>query len=121
MLRIELAGSTVGSVGYWELEWQGEHAYEMGWELLMPFHGRGIGSVATGLLIAELRDVARHRYVYAFPTPDNPGSNGICRKLGFELIGVSDVEYPLGTISPHNNWRLDLYGNPANPRPVVKP
>ena len=52
--------------------------------------------------------MALHRYVYAYPTPDNAGSNGICRKLGFELTGVEDFEYPKGVVSPHNIWRLDL-------------
>ena len=40
--------------------------------------------------------------------PDNPGSNGICRKLGFELMGVEEAEYPKGVFAPHNVWRLDL-------------
>ncbi len=58
--------------------------------------------------MARLRPVARHPYVFAFPTPENPGSNGICRKLGFELIALEEVEYPKGVFAPHNIWRLDL-------------
>jgi len=108
MLRISIDGEVVGSAGYWEREEQGETIYEAGWELLPSAHGRGIGSGATAALLARLQPAARHRYVYAYPTPDNAGSNGICRKLGFELAGVGDFEYPKGVFSPHNIWRLNL-------------
>lgn len=108
MLRIARGGETVGSIGYWETERNGEAGYETGWELLQAHHGRGFGSAAAIALVARLKPVARHRYVFAFPTPENPGSNGICRKLGFELIALEDVEYPKGVVAPHNIWRLDL-------------
>ena len=108
MLRVAVDGAVAGSVGYWAREAAGEPSYEMGWELLMPFHGRGLGSVAAAALLDRLRPIAKHRFVYAYPTPDNSGSNGICRKLGFALLGTGDFEYPLGTFSPHHIWRLDL-------------
>ncbi|MBI4922955.1 MAG: GNAT family N-acetyltransferase [Devosia nanyangense] len=108
MLRIAVEGETVGSIGYWQIERASEQGYETGWELLQAHHGRGFGSAAATALVARLKPVARHRYVFAFPTPENPGSNGICRKLGFELIALEDVEYPKGVVSPHNIWRLDL-------------
>lgn len=108
MLRIAVDGTVAGSVGYWEREEQGETDYEMGWGVLPQFQGRGVGASAAATLLERLRLVARHRFVYAYPTPDNAGSNGICRKLGFTLTGVADFEYPLGTVSPHNVWRLKL-------------
>jgi RimJ/RimL family protein N-acetyltransferase len=83
-------------------------AYEAGWEISPQVQGRGIGSAATLALLAHLKAVARHRFVYAYPTPANAGSNGICRKLGFELLGSADFEYPKGMLSPHNIWRLVL-------------
>ena len=110
MLRISADGMIAGSVGYWEHEEAGEAAYEAGWELLPAFHGEGIGTRATAALLARLQPIARHRFVYAYPTPENAGSNGICRRLGFELTGVGDFEYPRGIFSPHNIWRLDLPG-----------
>ena len=110
MLRIAADDAIIGSVGYWECDEAGEQSYEAGWEIVAAFHGQGIGSRATALLLARLKPVARHRFVYAYPTPDNAGSNGICHKLGFELTGVGDFEYPKGTFSPHNVWRLDLPG-----------
>ena len=108
MLRVAVEGEAVGSIGYWQIERASEAVYETGWEILPAQHGRGLGSAAATALVARLRPVARHRFVFAFPTPENPGSNGICRKLGFELIALEDVEYPKGVVSPHNIWRLDL-------------
>jgi RimJ/RimL family protein N-acetyltransferase len=113
MLRVVVGGRNAGSVGYWARREQDERIYEMGWELLPAFHGRGLGTAAAAALLDRLKPVARHRLVYAYPTPDNAGSNGICRKLGFELAGTADFEYPAGVVSPHNVWRLDLRGWPA--------
>jgi RimJ/RimL family protein N-acetyltransferase len=108
MLRIAVGGTVVGSIGYWEISRDGGMAYEAGWEILAAQHGRGYGAGAAQAVIARLRPIALHRYVFAFPTPDNPGSNGICRKLGFDLLGVEEAEYPRGVWAPHNVWRLDL-------------
>jgi RimJ/RimL family protein N-acetyltransferase len=108
MLMISADGEIVGSVGYWARDEKDERVYEMGWELIPAFHGRGLGTSAASALLRRLQPIAKHRYVYAYPTPANAGSNGICRKLGFELIGTDDFEYPKGVFSPHNIWRLDL-------------
>lgn len=112
MLRIERSGEIVGSIGYWEITRNGAPAYEAGWEVRKPYHGLGIGRLAAEMLMARLRPVARNRHLFAFPTPENPGSNGICRRLGFEMLGLEEIEYPAGFWSPHNVWRLDL-GEPA--------
>lgn len=108
MLLIAADGEVVGSIGYWEITREGAPAYETGWEILPAHHGRGIGARAAAALMAKVKPVAAFRYVFAFPTPDNPGSNGICRKLGFDLVAVEEAEYPKGVWSPHNIWRLDL-------------
>ena len=108
MLLVSTAGEIVGSIGYWARDEQDERIYEVGWELLSAHHGRGLGTSAAVALLRRLQPIAKHRHVYAYPTPENAGSNGICRKLGFELVGVGDFEYPKGMVSPHNIWRLDL-------------
>jgi RimJ/RimL family protein N-acetyltransferase len=108
MLRIAADGVIVGSVGYWEISRDGGMAYETGCATLPAYQGRGFGSSATRMLMQRLKPVAVYRYVFAFPVPDNLGSNGICRKLGFELMGVEEAEYPKGVWGPHNVWRLDL-------------
>jgi hypothetical protein len=46
--------------------------------------------------------------VHAFPSVDNPPSNGICRKVGFELLGEERFEYPKGHRMQCNDWRLLL-------------
>jgi RimJ/RimL family protein N-acetyltransferase len=108
MLRIVIDGTNVGSIGYWERDWQGLSVYETGWEVLAAFQGQGVASRAALRLIAELKASARHRWLYAFPSPENAASNALCRHLGFDLAGVEDFEYPPGVFAPHNAWRLDL-------------
>jgi RimJ/RimL family protein N-acetyltransferase len=104
----EATGEAVGSVGYWEREWRGETIYETGWSVLSEFQGRGIATVATGQAIERARAERKHRYIHAFPTPENGASNAICRKLGFELLGEVEFEFPPGHFAPSNDWRLDL-------------
>ena len=104
----EETGEAVGSVGYWEREWRGEQIYEIGWMVLPPFQGRGIASEATALVIERARAEKKHRSLHAFPPPENAPSNGICRKLGFELLGEVEFEFPKGHFAASNDWRLDL-------------
>jgi RimJ/RimL family protein N-acetyltransferase len=60
-------------------------------------------------VIEETRRQNRHRYLHAFPSVDNAPSNAICKKLGFELLGPCDFEYPPGHQLRCNDWRLDLF------------
>ena len=69
---------------------------------------RGLASEATRLVIGEARRQRRHRYLHAFPSVENAPSNAICRKLGFELMGEFDFEYPPGRPMRCNDWRLEL-------------
>jgi RimJ/RimL family protein N-acetyltransferase len=103
-------GEALGSVGYWEKDWRDGTVYETGWSVLPEFQGRGIAGAATALVIAAARDEHRHRYLHAFPSVENAPSNAICRKLGFELLGEYDFEYPKGHFMRCNDWRLDLLG-----------
>jgi RimJ/RimL family protein N-acetyltransferase len=99
----------VGWVGYWEHQWS-DHldVYEIGWAVLPEAQGRGIATAGTALAIELARNERKHRYVHAYPAVDNGPSNAICRKLGFELLGESEVEYPKGHFMRCNDWRLDL-------------
>jgi len=105
----EETGEAAGSVGYWEKEWRGETVYETGWSVLSEHQGRGLASAATRLVADEARRQRRHRYLHAFPSVENGASNAICRKLGFELLGDSEFEYPKGHFMRCNDWRLDLF------------
>jgi RimJ/RimL family protein N-acetyltransferase len=60
------------------------------------------------LLIGIARAARRHAAIHAFPSIENPPSNAICRKLGFELLGETEFEYPKGHWMRCNDWRLSL-------------
>lgn len=108
--RIVVDGEDAGWVGYWEREWLGEKVWETGWSVLPGFQGRGVASEATHKLIEIARTETTLRYVHAYPSVDNAPSNAICRKVGFELMGDFDFEYPKGNIMRCNDWRYDLLG-----------
>jgi RimJ/RimL family protein N-acetyltransferase len=101
-------GEGIGSVGFWEREWRGQTVYETGWMVIPAFQGRGIAAEATRQAIALARSNGGHRYMHAFPKVENAASNAICRKLGFELLGEENFEYPPGNPIRCNDWRLDL-------------
>jgi RimJ/RimL family protein N-acetyltransferase len=105
----EASGEAVGSVGYWERTWRGEHVYETGWSVLPTFQGRGIARPATAQAIDLARSERKHRFLHAFPSVDNPPSNAICRRLGFTLVEETEFEYPPGNLMQCNDWRLDLF------------
>lgn len=101
-------GEALGWVGYWERPWRDLDVYEIGWSVLPAAQGRGVASKGTAQVIEHARNEAKHRYLHAFPSVDNAPSNAICRKLGFELLGDHEFEYPKGNFMRCNDWRLDL-------------
>jgi RimJ/RimL family protein N-acetyltransferase len=113
MFRIvdSASGESVGSIGFWERETSEGLAYETGWSVLPAYQGRGFATSATAQLVERARAERKHRYLYAYPSVDNAPSNAICRKLGFELVGVTQYEYPRdsGNVLRCNDWRLDLF------------
>jgi len=109
---VEVAsGESVGSVGYWDRDEREGDVYETGWSVLREFQGRGIATIATAQLIEVLQAAHKRQYLYAYPSVDNAPSNAICRKLGFEVVGVTEYEYPIdsGNIMRCNDWRLELF------------
>jgi RimJ/RimL family protein N-acetyltransferase len=108
LIMVDDEDEPVGSVGYWDREWLGGTVYEMGWKVLPGCQGRGL---AVGATIEAARRAAagrRHRWAHAYPKVDNVGSNAVCRKAGFVLLGEADFEYPKGNPIRCNDWRLDL-------------
>jgi RimJ/RimL family protein N-acetyltransferase len=104
----EETGEALGSVGYWERDWRGDRIWETGWSVLREFQGRGIATDATAQVVERARAQRKHRYMHAFPTPENAASNAICRKLGFEFLEEVEFEFPPGHFGASNDWRLDL-------------
>ena len=100
-------GQSAGYVGYWERSWQTDDIWETGWAVLPVYQGRGYATEAMLLLLDVIREDTL-RPVHAFPSVDNAASNAVCRKLGFELLGAVDLEYPPGNPLRCNDWRLSL-------------
>jgi RimJ/RimL family protein N-acetyltransferase len=105
---LQSEGVAVGSVNFWDREWKGEAVYEMGWGIVPEYQGRGIASAAVAQAIDLARATKRKPAVHAFPSIHNSASNGICRKVGFELLGKVQFEYPRGHWATSNDWRLAL-------------
>ncbi|MDF3297323.1 GNAT family N-acetyltransferase [Streptomyces tropicalis] len=101
-------GDTVGSVGFWEREWQGRTVWEAGWGVLPVFQGRGFAVRAARAVAGAARAAGRHRYLHAYPGEEHAASNAVCRRAGFTLRGPVRFEYPKGHWIRSNDWRLDL-------------
>ena len=101
-------GEPAGSVCIWENERDGETFSEIGWMILPEYQRQGLGSGAVRAVLQKAKATGRWGdFVHAHPGITNAGSNGICRKLGFELLETLDVEYAGRTLHT-NQWRIDL-------------
>jgi RimJ/RimL family protein N-acetyltransferase len=107
--------AVAGSVGYWEREWRGATVYEAGWGVLPEFQGRGLAARAVAAVLADAAAERARRgaaavpgAVHAYPKVEHAASNGVCRKVGFTLLGVCDFEYPPGHPIRCNDWRYEL-------------
>jgi RimJ/RimL family protein N-acetyltransferase len=98
--------STAGTHGYWKREANGATVWESGWFVLPEFQGRGIATRATRLMAQLAWADAPERPIHAYPAVDNAASNAVCRKVGFQLIGAFDFEYPPGHTLVCNDWVL---------------
>ncbi len=97
-----------GWVGYWGSEWGGEPVWECGWHVLPEFQGAGVASRAMTLVLANVQARGTHDALHAFPSVENAASNRLCSRLGFELLGEVEIEYPKGRLMHSNNWCLRL-------------
>lgn len=97
-----------GSVGYWQTVRDDENVYEIGWSVLPSFQGKGIASHAVKAMIEKIKAERKYKYIHAFPSINNPASNAICRKLGFNLTSECEFEYPPGSFMRCNDWCLEL-------------
>lgn len=109
VITLGTENTPVGTVGYWERDWEEQKVWEAGWSVLPEYQRRGIATAATRLVVEFVTGLRSHRYIFAYPSVDNHPSNAICRKLGFTLVGDRDFEYPPGNILYCNIWRRDLF------------
>ncbi len=108
VLAITLEDRTpAGTVSIWEHEWRGQRIAEIGWMVLPPFQGRGLGSEAVRAVLDMARSEERWGVVEAFPPIANGASNAMCRKMGFWKVEECDYEFR-GRPLRCNRWRLDL-------------
>jgi RimJ/RimL family protein N-acetyltransferase len=101
--------AAAGSVCVWPHDWNGRSINEIGWMILPAFQGRGLATAAVRLTLERARSEGRWDVIHAFPHVHNGPSNGICRKLGFSLVGEVDSEGPGGTLRC-NHWVIDVRG-----------
>jgi RimJ/RimL family protein N-acetyltransferase len=109
MIVVGPEGAPAGWTGYWETGWRGQLVWEAGWSVLPEYQGRGVATKATTIVVERARAEGTHRFMHAFPSIDNVSSNAVCRKVGFALQDVVDIEYPPGRSMRCNNWCLDLF------------
>lgn len=102
---LEPGGPGVGTIGVWETTHDGERLWETGWSVLPAHQGRGVAGTALALLIDRVRAEPQFDSIHAFPGVDNPPSNALCRKFGFELLGQQAFEFRGHTLHC-NHWRL---------------
>ncbi|MEU9232230.1 GNAT family N-acetyltransferase [Streptomyces subrutilus] len=114
-VALEATGEGVGSVGFWEREWQGEPVYEAGWGVLPEFQGRGLAVAAVTALLAYARTHGTRDTVHAFPGTDHAASNAVCRRAGFACLGEFPFEYPPGVPHPSFDWCYRLRDLPRVP------
>ncbi|MET9380426.1 GNAT family N-acetyltransferase [Streptomyces sp. NPDC002928] len=95
-----------GSVTLWSHDTDEGPLSEIGWMVLPEFQGRGVGKRAVRMLLEQARDENRWGVVHAFPATGNGPSNGICRSLGFRLLGQVDVTFA-DRVLHSNHWAVD--------------
>jgi ribosomal-protein-alanine N-acetyltransferase len=84
VLMIERDGTLVGCTGYRPF---GKDHAELGYWIGKPYWGQGYATEAVGALIAHAFDADGFDYFTASHFADNPASERVIRKLGFEALG----------------------------------
>ena len=100
-------GQPAGSLNLWDSEHAGEPISEIGWMILPEYQRQGLATRAVTALLDQAHATGRWQVIHAFTGVTNAPSNALCRKLGFTLLEVCDVNF--GDRVLHcNHWRIDL-------------
>ncbi|WP_228373572.1 GNAT family N-acetyltransferase [Demequina soli] len=108
-IRRDDAPGAVGSIGWWESEWDGAPCLETGWMVLPEFQRRGAATAGVRLVIEDARARGTLPVLMACPNVDNVASNALCRTVGFAFRGELEDEYR-GVPMTLNVWTYDLGG-----------
>lgn len=100
-------GTAAGTVSVWTHETENGTFDEIGWMVLPPFQGRGIGKAAVREVLEKARANGRWKELHAFPAVTNAASNAMCRSLGFELVEELEFHFR-DRVLRGNHWKLDL-------------
>jgi len=104
-------GEDAGSVVLWTND---RAESEVGWMVLPPFQGRGLGKAATAELLARADGDGHWGAIWAFPSVTNAPSNAMCRSLGFELVETFEFEFSGRPLVCHA-WRRQPQSEPLLP------
>ncbi len=107
MYRIEVDGTPVGGIGYWQVEHDGTPAWETGWHVFPEWQRRGIAGAALRLIIRLVAARGERTLLVAYPGIANPGSNALCRTAGFTHRGSGSMPWRGGDLA-FNIWVLDM-------------
>ncbi|MEU9042416.1 MULTISPECIES: GNAT family N-acetyltransferase [unclassified Kitasatospora] len=96
-------GEVAGTVNLWSGEEDGRTVSEIGWMVLPEYQGRGLAKAAVRRVLDAAAEDGRWGEVHANPGTGNGPSNGICRALGFRLLGERDLGFA-GRVLRTNHW-----------------
>ncbi|MEU0406857.1 GNAT family N-acetyltransferase [Streptomyces griseorubiginosus] len=94
-----------GSLALWSHDPGDGPLSEIGWMVLPEFQGRGLAKRAARALIDKAWEEGRWGDIHAFPATGNGPSNGICRSLGFRLVGEVDMPFA-DRLLRSNHWTI---------------
>ncbi|WP_109209693.1 MULTISPECIES: GNAT family N-acetyltransferase [Microbacterium] len=107
MYRIEVDGEAVGGIGYWQVEHDGAPAWETGWNVFPEWQGHGFAREALRLIVREVAERGDRHLLVAYPGADNPASNALCARAGFEDRGSGTMPWRSGELA-FRTWVLDM-------------
>lgn len=96
----------VGTVCVWGGEFQGEPCTEMGWGVITKYQNRGFATKGVRLMLEKAKENGRWGMIHVFTSTTNVASNAMCRTLGFELLGETDIDYD-GRPLHSNHYQYD--------------
>jgi RimJ/RimL family protein N-acetyltransferase len=98
MFSVRRDGERVGSIGWWDSEWQDRPVHETGWFVLPAAQRTGVAKAAVALVVEDVREHAAYDRLYAFPDRDNAASNALCKTAGFTWDGEAEEEFRAATL-----------------------